>query len=360
MCVIVFLWLACVFVCLCVHINVCVSLLELKHAPCLCVRVPRLYHTPQAYVDRGGDITTPEMVVEALLSNPLRNTMVALVDFDTARLAVLAKVMAGASVTGSAAIRHAVYGPEGIRVGRHCSVAPTALIPQAYIDRVLAEALEGVDDLPTITGVTFEGQAKPSVLSLSRVWKPKRGDGVGIAAPAAADDTLPCRDVHSAACGGLEFLQCTVCDRLFTSVLRYSGHACREAVATTVVARGSALAVERAPYSAPLPVVALPAAANAATVTALPRGWARPVARDKEFLDETAVRLITQWFEEGAAGGGKTKCSAATALQRLRVLRTPAGALVYEDEDALPSEARIKRFFGSLSQKRRAAVHAGV
>jgi hypothetical protein len=38
----------------------------------------------------------------ALLSNPLCNTMVALVDFDTARLEVLAKVMAGASVTPSA------------------------------------------------------------------------------------------------------------------------------------------------------------------------------------------------------------------------------------------------------------------
>ena len=57
------------------------------------------------------------------------------------------------------------------------------------------------------------------------------------------------------------------------------------------------MAVERAPYSAPLPVVDLPRAANAGTVTALPRGWAHPVARDKEHLDDTAVRLITQWFE---------------------------------------------------------------
>ncbi len=313
-------------------------------------------------MDRGGDITTPEMVVEALLSSPLRNTMVALVDFDTERLAALAKVMAGASVTGSAAIRHAVYNTDGVRVGRHCSVAPTSLIPQAYIDRVLAAALDGVDDLPTLTGVTFEGQDKPAVVSLSRVWKPKRGAGAGAgggADPVEAD-TLPCRAVYSAAGGDTELLQCTVCDRLFTSVFRYSGHACGEPVVATVVARGCALAVERAPYSAPLPVVDLPAATNAATVTALPRGWARPVARDKEHLDATAVRLITQWFEEGAAGGGKTKCSAATALQRLRALRDAGGALVYEDEDALPSEVRIKRFFGSLSQKRRAAVYAGV
>ena len=120
------------------------------------------------------------------------------------------------------------------------------------------------------------------------------------------------------------------------------------------LARGSALVVERALYSALLPVVALPVAVNAGTVTA-------PCDRDKEVLDETAVRLITQWFEEGAVGGGKTKCSAATALQRLRALRDPGGALVYEDEDALLCFApRIKRFFGTLSQKRRAAVHAGV
>jgi hypothetical protein len=316
----------------------------------------------QAYVDRGGDITTPEMVVEALLSNPLRNTMVALVDFDTARLGVLAKVMAGASVTGSAAIRHAVYTADGIRVGRHCSVAPTSLIPQAYVDRVVAPALEGMDAVPTLTGVTFEGQNKPAVVSLSRVWKPRRHGGAAAATAAVADpcDSLPCRAVFSAAGGGTELLQCTVCDRLFTTVHRYSGHACEGEVVSTVLGRGCALAVERAPYSAPLPIVALAVAANAATVTAVSRGWARPVARDKEVLDDTAVRLITQWFEEGAAGGGKTKCSAATALQRLRALRDPDGALVYEDEDALPSEARIKRFFGTLSQKRRAAVHAGV
>jgi hypothetical protein len=225
---------------------------------------------------------------------------------------------------------------------------------------VLGEALEGVDDLPTITGVTFEGQDKPSVVSLSRKWKGKgkREEAAAAAAPPEAE-SLPCRAVHSAADGGTELLQCTVCDRLFTTVHRYSGHACREPVPATVLARGSALAVERAPYSAPLPVVALHAAPNAATVTAFPRGWARPVARDKEILDDTAVQLITQWFEEGAAGGGKTKCSAATALQRLRVYKNASGDLHYEDEDALPSEARIKRFFCTLSQKRKAAVHAG-
>ncbi len=121
---------------------------------------------------------------------------------------------------------------------------------------------------------------------------------------------------------------------------------------------GTGLCADR--EACPLPIVALHVAPNVATVTVFPRGWARPLPRDKEHLDDTAMALITQWFEEGAAAGGKTKCSAATTLQRLRVLRDPVGALVYDDEDDLPSEGRIKRFFGTLSQKRKAAVHAAV
>jgi hypothetical protein len=81
-------------------------------------------------------------------------------------------------------------------------------------------------------------------------------------------------------------------------------------------------------------------------------------APDIRCLPARALSYLLQWFVEGVAGGGKTKRSAATALQRLRALRDPGGAPVYED--ALPSEARIKRFFGTLPQKRRAAVHAGV
>ncbi len=118
---------------------------------------------------------------------------------------------------------------------------------------------------------------------------------------------------------------------------------------TTVPGRGRAQAVERAPYySAPLPIVALTVAANAATVTAVPRGWARPVARDKEVLDATAVRLITQWFEEGAAGGGKTKCSAATALQRLRALRDPGQAALWCTRTRMPCPQR-RASSGSLA-----------
>jgi hypothetical protein len=44
-----------------------------------------------------------------------------------------------------------------------------------------------------------------------------------------------------------EFLQCTICNRLFTSAARYTVHACRGTVTATVVARGCALAAERAP-----------------------------------------------------------------------------------------------------------------
>jgi hypothetical protein len=104
------------------------------------------------------------------------------------------------------------------------------LIPQAYIDRVLAPALEDVDDLPTITWVTFEGQDEPAVVSLSRTWKGRHERAAPTPAPEA---TLPCRAVHSTAGGGMELLQCIVCDRLFTAVIRYSERACRAVVPCT-------------------------------------------------------------------------------------------------------------------------------
>ena len=160
--------------------------------------------------------------------------------FGTVRLGIVAEVMASASVTGSETIRHAVYTADGIRVGRHCSVAPTSLIPQAYVDRVVAPTPEGLDATPTLTGVTFEGQNKPAVVSLSRVCKPRRHGAV--AAPAAPvpdpSDSLPCRVVFSAAGGGMELLHCTACDRLFTTVHRYSGHACEGVVVSTGVCTG--------------------------------------------------------------------------------------------------------------------------
>ena len=71
------------------------------------------------------------------------------------------------------------------------------------------------------------------------------------------------------------------------------------------------------------------------------------------------IRVITQWFEEGAASAvppllsSPGVSSACVAVRATASLRDAGGALVYEDEDdalPVPSEARIKRFFGSLSQ----------
>ena len=121
------------------------------------------------------------------------------------------KRVVGKLTSVSTTIWHAVFTADGVHVSLHCSVAPS--------------------------------------------WKPRA------AAPTAATtdpcDNLPCRVVFSAAGGGMELLQCTVCDRLFTTVHRYSGHACEGEVLSTVLGRRRALAVERAHHSAPLPIVAL-------------------------------------------------------------------------------------------------------
>jgi hypothetical protein len=104
-----------------------------------------------------------------------------------------------------------------------------------------------MEDTDTLTGVTFVGQNKPVVVSLLRRWKKSAADE---AADGAVADELPCHVVASAAGGGTELLQCTVCDRLFATVHRYGAHACVEPVAASVLARGCALTVERAPYTA--------------------------------------------------------------------------------------------------------------
>ncbi len=88
------------------------------------------------------------------------------------------------------------------------------------------------------------------------------------------------------------------------------------------------------------------------------------MARNKEHLDDTAVQLITQWFDEGpdegAAGGGKPKRSAPLPPLSGSVCCGTPREHWCEDEDAQPSKARITRLFGTLSQKRRAAVRTDV
>jgi hypothetical protein len=122
----------------------------------------------------------------------------------------------------------------------------------------------------------------------------------------------------------------------------------------SVFDRGCALAVERAPFIAPMPVLALPFAENAAAVPLLEPGWARAVATVSEKLDEAVVVHLTRWFDDGERSR-KTKCSAAVAIQRLVAMRDSDGALLF-DEETLPDEARVKRFFGTLSKKRKDAL----
>jgi hypothetical protein len=128
------------------------------------------------------------------------------------------------------------------------------------------------------------------VVSLSRVWKPRHHAAAQALVP-AKPETTACLAVL---CSPQRVEVRTCCSAQCATASRYSVHACESEVVSMVLGRGCTLAVERAPCSTPLPIVALPATANAATVSAMPLGWARPVARDKEVLDATAIRRITQ------------------------------------------------------------------
>jgi hypothetical protein len=63
---------------------------------------------------------------------------------------------------------------------------------------------------------------------------------------------------------------------------------------------------------------------------------------------------LTRWYEEGQRSG-KTKCSAARAIEHLCALCDVDGSRLYSS-DEVPSEKRIKRFFSSLAQKARDAA----
>lgn len=73
-------------------------------------------------------------------------------------------------------------------------------------------------------------------------------------------------------------------------------------------------------------------------------------ARQNEKLDADVAALLTEWFDDGETSH-KTKCSAAAAVARLRAL-SANGENVHVNEDTVPSETRVKRFFSSLAQKR--------
>ena len=143
-----------------------------------------------------------------------------------------------------------------------------------------------------------------------------------------------------------------------TYVHSHSAHVCVARVDNTVLARGTALAVERAPYVTPAVLLVPAVGLDNAAVTRFPPGWACAVPTEVERLDETTTLHLTRWFDDGQRSG-KTKCSAAQALSRLEALCDADGSPLYA-ADELPSEKRVKRFFSGLAQKARAVARESV
>ena len=248
-------------------------------------------------------------------------------------------------VAGSSQIRHAVYTPEGVLVYRHAGFTQPLLIPQAYAAKVVGTIDSSANG--TLSGVMWEG-ANVLLPRLSRHWKADKKEAANAAT--TLPEYLPFVVIKPEALD-VEFLRCTCCDRLFVSVHDYAAHNCPSPrCPRSVLPSARALAFAASPHQSSAAPRAL--LAPAAGVLPLPAGWARHPPRDTEKLDETSLFHLTQWFEEGQASG-KTKCSAARAVGRLLALRGVDGAELY-DEESVPSEERIKRFFGSLSQQQKA------
>jgi len=307
----------------------------------------------QAYVDCGHDVTTVEQAYEALTSKPLANTVVSLVDFDLPRLKQLEGVFARCPVNGSSQIRHAVFTEDGVLVRRHAGVSEPVLIPQAYITRATV-GLETRTPTGTLTGASCVGQLKPEAVALSRAWKTDPTLHEKAPAPAAAAPLA----IVSLRSLGHELYKCTACDKVACSMETFQRHACAVAARTdqTVLGRACAMAFQQAAHVAPPAFVVMTPAVDQEAVPQFQPGWARPVARDHEVLDERTTLQLRQWFAAGEASA-KTKCSAPTAIQRLKNLTDIDGSPLY-DEEELPSESRVRRFFGSLTSQRKKANQA--
>ena len=115
------------------------------------------------------------------------------------------------------------------------------------------------------------------------------------------------------------------------------------------------MALERTPFAASVHILPPTAGAHNPLVTRFEAGWACAVPSDIEKLDDATVTYLTRWYEEGQRSG-KTKCSAARAIERLCALCDADGSILYSSKE-VPSEKRIKRFFSSLAQKARDAAH---
>jgi hypothetical protein len=246
----------------------------------------------QAYVNTGKDVTTPEQAFAALTSNSLSNTIVSLVDFDTARLKELGAVFGRSPVAGSSQIRHAVYTPEGVLVYRHAGFTQSLLIPQAYAAKVVG--IMNASANGTLSGVKWDGQ-DALLPRLSRHWKADKKEAANAAT--TLPEYLPFVLIRPEALE-VEFLRCICCDRLFVSVRDYALHSCpAQRAPQSVLPSARALAFAASSHQSSAAPRAL--LAPAAGALPLPAGWARHPPRDTEKLDDTSVFHLTQWFDEG-------------------------------------------------------------
>jgi len=209
----------------------------------------------------------------------------------------------------------------------------------------------------TLTGAKSVGQLKPEAIALSRAWKTDPAIEKGQQEPQQEPASVPFTVVHLRSLG-YELYRCAACDKVTCSVEAFERHACAVTRADqTVLGRAREMAFQRAAHVTPPALVVMAPAPDEAVIVPFERGWARPVPRDHEILDERTTALLKQWFADGEAST-KTKCSAPAALQRLKKLIDENGSPLY-DEEELPSESRVRRFFGSLTSQRKKVSQAG-
>ncbi len=270
------------------------------------------------------------------------------------------------SLGGITSVREARYlADNSIEVLRYSGLSATCTIPAEHVARALS-LLPSSTHNGTITGVMFDGPAGPAIVIPSFKWRRSR---IAVAPAVPGPDSDCDSDGDQAPyyprfskSGGMSFIQCSSCPRLFASVKHCERHSCTPTPhvgSRLAVNIGIGLAVHKfAAYNPSKPLMDL--SDSTALASSSPSnssrpvrvwnfGWAiRPPSESNE-LTGHVQELLTALFHRGNLVGGK-KYNGTEAVIYIRN-HTTDGAKTFTDEDAIPTKEAVTALFSKLAKK---------
>ena len=338
----------------------------------------------QAYCNESHNILSPSDLVKAFEKHPIRNTVVCSVytrghpSAENVNSAVVDQLYEVAkqcsqSLCGITSVREARYHDNNsIEVLRYSGMSAECTIPADHVARSLS-LLPSSTHNGTVTGVMFDGPGAPAIVIPSFKWRLSRTAAAPSRSVSLAVSDSDCDSDGEQApyyprfskSGGMSFIQCSSCPRLFASVKHCEKHSCTPTPhvgARLALNIGIGLAVQKfAAYTPSKPLTDLSesttlASSSPSNPTSPSRpvrvwnfGWAIRPSTETNELTEHVKELLTALFHKGNQIGGK-KYSGTEAVIYIRN-HTTDGARTFADEDAIPTKEAVTALFSKLAKK---------